>query len=100
MKSDGCDNADEYNSCSLNSDCGCLLYSFSVTKGVCGSLTQTCSDFVPCQSPNDICPQSGYICVRHRRCHSLSLCYPLTMTQEDICPPKKGFHLTSNSRSF
>ncbi len=71
-----CSNAVQYGSCSSNSACGCLSYSFSDTMGICGLLTQSCSEFVACQPPNDACAQIGYVCVRHSRCSSNALCYP------------------------
>ncbi len=85
-----CNNASQYSACSTNSNCGCLLYSFSDTTGVCGLLTQSCSSFVPCQSPNDACLQSGYVCVRHPQCSSSALCYPSTMFDQSSCPPIPG----------
>ncbi len=82
-----CSNAIQYSACSSNSDCGCLSYSFSDDIGVCGLLTQSCSNFVPCQSPFDDCAQSGYVCVRHPQCNSSPVCYPPSMFDLSACPP-------------
>ncbi len=85
-----CSNATQYSACSSNSNCGCLSYSFSNTMGVCGLITQSCSSFVTCQSPNDACAQSGYVCVRHPQCYSSPICYPSTMFDQSTCPPIPG----------
>lgn len=90
VNSQACNNAAQYSSCSSNSGCGCLSYSFSDTMGVCGLLSQSCSEFVACQSPNDACAQTGHVCVRHPQCSSSPLCFPSSMFHDDVCPPVIG----------
>jgi hypothetical protein len=82
-----CSNAAQYSACSSNSACGCLSYSFSDTAGVCGLITQSCSLYTPCQSQNDACLQTGYVCVRHPQCSSNPICYPPTSFDQNACPP-------------
>jgi hypothetical protein len=93
VNSQVCNNAVQYSTCSSNSGCGCLLYSFSDTMGICGLTTQSCSLFVPCQ--NDACTQTGYICVRHPQCNSNPICYPPTSFDQNSCPQVIGIFITS-----
>lgn len=58
--------------------------------GVCGLLTPSCSSFSLCQSSNDACTQSDHVCVRHPRCNSQPLCYPLSLIDENTCPTGFG----------
>jgi hypothetical protein len=81
-----CQGASQYGTCSSNSECGCLSYSFSDYFGVCGIVTSSCSQFTPCQSSFDTC-QPQHVCVRHPRCDSRPLCYPMSMIEENRCPP-------------
>ncbi len=92
MNSQTCNNATQYSACSLNSQCGCLSFSFSDSWGVCGLLNQSCSQFVSCQSPNDACVQPQHICVRHPRCSSTPVCYPLSSIDQSACPIRTGNH--------
>jgi hypothetical protein len=75
----------QYSACSTNSQCGCLPFSFSDSFSICGLVSSSCSQFSPCQTPNDACPQQ-HICVRHTRCDSRPLCYPMSMTYQSVCP--------------
>jgi hypothetical protein len=72
--------------------------------GVCGVVTGSCSSFVSCQSPSDVCTQSGYVCVLHTQCSSSPLCYPPTMFDQSACPPIPVSNytgaLTINSRNY
>lgn len=95
-----CANAATYTGCSANSNCGCLPYSFSDTMGVCGDVSVSCSQFVACQSPNDACAQSGYICVRHPSCSSLPICYPVSLIDDSVCPSIKGICVFFPLHSF
>ncbi len=100
VNSQTCSNAVQYSACSSNSECGCLSYSFSDAVGVCGLVTQSCSLFVPCQSPNDACTQTGYICVRHPRCSSSPICYPSTSFDQNACPSVIGICHIHISNTF
>ena len=50
--------------------------------GVCGDVRSSCSQMAPCQSPDDTCAQTKYICIRHTQCDSRPLCYPLSMADD------------------
>lgn len=93
VNSQACNSTVEYSPCSSNNNCGCLPYSTSEGEGVCALLTQSCSSLVSCQSSYDTCAQSEYICVRHSRCSSSPLCYPLSMVDQDICPETIGKYI-------
>ncbi len=94
-----CRGMSQYSSCSSNGECGCLQYSFNNNYGICGILTSSCSQFVPCQTPFDACSQ-GHVCVRHPRCDSRSLCYPMSLGQQNRCPPVIGKITKKNMRFF
>jgi len=85
-----CNNATQYSACSLNSGCGCLSLSFSNSWGICGLLNQSCAQFTACQLPNYACAQFEHICVRHPRCSSTPVCYPLSLIDQNVCPIKTG----------
>ncbi|CAF1259275.1 unnamed protein product [Adineta steineri] len=58
----------------------------AINAGICGFKHLTCSQFVPCTSPNNVCYEPGYICVHHPLCHTHPICYPLSMAGEPFCP--------------
>ncbi len=89
VNSQTCNGAIQYSACSLNSGCGCLSLSFSDSFGICGALNGSCSQFTPCQ--NDACAQVQHICVRHPRCSSIPVCYPLSSIDQSVCPIKTGW---------
>ncbi|CAF3233722.1 unnamed protein product, partial [Rotaria sp. Silwood2] len=72
--------------CSSNSACGCLHLSFADDVGICALLGVSCSRLSRCQSPHDTYEQVDHICVRHTQCYSRPLCYPLSMTNQRLCP--------------
>lgn len=80
----------QFNTCSSNSACGCLPLSNSNTLGICGLRNASCSEFAPCQSPNDSCAQPEHVCIRPPRCGSPLICYPLWMADQTLCPPSQG----------
>jgi hypothetical protein len=75
-----------YESCSLNIGCGCLPLSNNAKGGLCAFLHVTCSELVSCALNNEICYQPGYVCVKHSRCQSRPLCYPMSMATQFVCP--------------
>ncbi|CAF0762438.1 unnamed protein product [Adineta steineri] len=88
VKSQICKNAAQYDRCSTNSACGCFSrVGTNGDSGVCGFLWPTCSSLVPCNTSDNSCAQSNTVCVQHPRCHDLPLCYPVTMSKQNICPP-------------
>jgi hypothetical protein len=76
----------QYDSCSINSGCGCLHMSSTEGVGICGFLSLPCSKLLPCNSLNDECDQPESICVRHPRCNANPVCYPASMMDKRICP--------------
>ncbi|CAF3164620.1 unnamed protein product [Rotaria sp. Silwood2] len=77
-----------YGQCSTNIDCGCLPLTISDDSGLCGFLRIKCSRLEPCEMPDDYCKNLGHVCVHYPRCHHVSVCYPLSMIDQRICPPK------------
>ncbi|CAF3656677.1 unnamed protein product [Rotaria sp. Silwood1] len=87
INSQTCHGKSQYDLCSSNNGCGCLQLSLSDDIGICAILDLTCSRLKPCQSPDDTCETTDHICVRHPRCNSSPLCYPLSMIDQRLCPP-------------
>jgi hypothetical protein len=85
VKSQTCQGTYQYAQCSSNSACGCLSLPFADNIGICALLGVSCSRLSPCQS-DDSCEKTDHICVRHPQCDSRPLCYPLTMTDQRLCP--------------
>ncbi|CAF1039539.1 unnamed protein product [Rotaria sordida] len=86
-----CHGKSQYDLCSSNNECGCLQLSLSNNVGICAILDLSCSRLQPCQSPGDTCETTDHVCVRHPRCNSSSLCYPLSMIDQRLCPPFSTF---------
>ncbi|CAF3434695.1 unnamed protein product [Rotaria sp. Silwood1] len=57
-------------------------------SGICGFLWLTCSQLVSCGPFNNFCFQPDHICIRHSRCFNHPICYPSSMADQRICPPK------------
>ncbi|CAF3889758.1 unnamed protein product [Rotaria sp. Silwood1] len=55
--------------------------------GICGFLYEPCSELVSCQSSNNACYEPDHICVHHPRCHLQPVCYPVSMIDQQTCPP-------------
>jgi hypothetical protein len=66
--------------------------------GICGFLWLICSQLVSCAPPNNVCYQPGHVCVRHPRCFSHPVCYPLSMAGQ-ICPPTSSKSYLSRSNT-
>ncbi|CAF0863664.1 unnamed protein product [Adineta steineri] len=98
VKSETCNGIAQYDQCSANNGCGCFHMSNTMNDtGICGFLWVTCSRLQTCDSSNNTCQQPDTICVRHPQCHDYPICYPVTMTDERICPPIiKNWNNTSN----
>ncbi|CAF0934983.1 unnamed protein product [Adineta steineri] len=62
----------------------------NIDTGVCGFLWPTCSRLVRCNSSDNSCLQLDTICVHHPQCEDFPLCYPVTMTNQNMCPPMKN----------
>ncbi|CAF3963131.1 unnamed protein product [Rotaria sordida] len=86
-----CHGKSQYDLCSSNNECGCLQLSLSNNVGICAILDLSCSRLQPCQAPGDTCETTDHVCVRHPRCNSSPLCYPLSMIDQRLCPPFSTF---------
>ncbi|CAF1511339.1 unnamed protein product [Rotaria sp. Silwood1] len=87
VNSQTCDGMSQYDQCSTNSACGCLYRADFDDIAICGFLGVTCSELVSCESLNNACDEPNHICIRHPRCHNLPVCYPLSMIDQQMCPP-------------
>ncbi|CAF2828772.1 unnamed protein product [Rotaria sp. Silwood2] len=54
--------------------------------GLCDFQFMNCFKIVPCESSNYDCKEPNYACVYHLRCYNLPVFYPISMTDEEICP--------------
>ena len=86
INSETCNSTIPYNQCSKNGACGCFPMVGAENVGVCGFLWKFCSHLQPC-GPSQECSNSDHICIHHSRCNNHPICYPLTMINENICPP-------------
>ncbi|CAF1271496.1 unnamed protein product [Rotaria sordida] len=87
VKSQICQRMSQYDQCSSNSACACFHMEGAHNVGICGFQFVTCSELVACNRTNNHCHGSNHICVHHPRCHNLPVCYPVSMTGQEICPP-------------
>ncbi len=96
VNSQTCYGKSQYDQCSTNGACGCFHMSGADDTGICGFLWVTCSQLALCGSSNNTCDDPDHICVRHPRCHSLPVCYPVSMIDQRICPPIKSKRTNSD----
>ncbi|CAF1033202.1 unnamed protein product [Adineta steineri] len=90
-KSQICKNTTQYGECSTNSACGYFhVIGAHNDTGICGFRWLACSHLVLCNSSDYSCSQPNTTCVQHPQCNDLPVCYPLTMTDQSICPPMKN----------
>ncbi|CAF1172674.1 unnamed protein product [Adineta steineri] len=90
-KSQICKNTPQYGECSTNSACGFFhIIGANNNTGICGFRWPTCSRLVLCNSSDYSCSQPNTTCVQHPQCNNLPVCYPVTMTDQRICPPMKN----------
>ncbi|CAF0764137.1 unnamed protein product [Adineta steineri] len=86
-----CEKTPQYGECSTNSACGCFhMIGANDDVGVCGFLWPTCSRMLRCNSSDNSCLQPSTICVHHPQCDDFPLCYPVTMIDQNMCPPMKN----------
>ncbi|CAF4210638.1 unnamed protein product, partial [Adineta steineri] len=80
----------QYGECSTNSACGYFhITGANNDIGICGFRWLACSRLVLCNSSDNSCSQHNTTCVQHPQCNDLPVCYPVTMTDQSICPPMK-----------
>ncbi|CAF4145454.1 unnamed protein product [Adineta steineri] len=80
----------QYGECSTNSACGYFhITDANNDTGICGFRWLACSRLVLCNSSDYLCSQPNTTCVQHPQCNDLPVCYPVTMTDQSICPPMK-----------
>lgn len=85
-----CSGKSQYDQCSANSICGCFHTASNSNNSICGFLWVTCSELNSCGHPNNMCYEPNHICVHHPRCFQHPICYPLSETIQEICPPIIG----------
>ncbi|CAF1406562.1 unnamed protein product, partial [Adineta steineri] len=91
IKSQICTKTPQYGECSTNSACGCFhIAGANDNTGICGFRFLTCSRLALCNSSDNSCLPSNTTCVQHPECNDLPVCYPVTMTDQSICPPMKN----------
>ncbi|CAF3490230.1 unnamed protein product [Rotaria socialis] len=81
-----CQNTSDYQSCSSNIACGCFPLVSNDGQGICAHLHLKCSTLSVCAANNQTCFAPGHVCVKHSRCQSRPLCYPVHMASQHICP--------------
>ncbi len=79
-----CDPLTNNGECSNNFDCRCSTI-VPTGERICTPQIQ-CSSVLPCNS-DDVCNRTDSICVMDHRCIGQRLCYPVSLTSPDICPP-------------
>ncbi|CAF0928731.1 unnamed protein product [Adineta steineri] len=86
-----CKKTPQYGECSTNSACGCFhVIGANNDTGICGFRWLACSHLLLCNSSDNPCSQPNTTCVQHPQCNHLPVCYPVTMTDQSICPPMKN----------
>ncbi|CAF1336773.1 unnamed protein product [Adineta steineri] len=86
-----CGKTPQYGECSTNSACGYFhMVGANNDTGICGFRWLACSRLLLCNSSDNSCSQSNTNCVQHPQCSNLPVCYPVTMTDQSICPPTKN----------
>ncbi|CAF2146067.1 unnamed protein product [Rotaria magnacalcarata] len=81
-----CDNSLPYQACSLNAGCGCLPLSHNNQSSICAFLSISCSELSSCARDNKTCYKPDYTCVKHSRCQTGPVCYPMQMATKSLCP--------------
>jgi hypothetical protein len=72
--------------CSSNVNCGFLPYAGGGQSGACGLIaSSSCAQMAECTS-HFTCSQPNTMCVKHPGCNLWSVCYPLDMAGENVCP--------------
>jgi hypothetical protein len=96
VKSQICHGTSQNDRCSTNPACGCLHMTSAADTGICSFLNGSCSELISCKFGNNDCYEPGHICVRHPQCFSDPVCYPVSMIDQQICPPITSKRTTSN----
>ncbi len=79
-----CDPSTNNGECSDNFNCRCSTI-VPTGERIC-ALQIKCSSGIPCNS-NNSCNKTDSICVANNQCSGQRLCYPISLTSPDICPP-------------
>ncbi|CAF1241260.1 unnamed protein product [Rotaria sordida] len=79
-----CDPLKNNGECSDNFNCRCSTV-VPTGERIC-TLQVECSLATPCNSA-DKCDTTDSICVIDNRCNGQHLCYPVSLTSPDMCPP-------------
>ncbi|CAF1198399.1 unnamed protein product [Adineta ricciae] len=81
-----CDNTIPYRRCSSNSVCKYYPMAGANDVSVCTFILKQCSQLIPCGSSQE-CSHPDSFCIHHNGCGNSPVCYPLSMINENICPP-------------
>ena len=90
-----CDPWKNKGECSDNFKCRCSTI-VPTGERIC-ALQIKCSSALPCDS-NHRCNKTDSICVLNRHCSHRRLCYPISLTSPDICPPLATADLINTER--
>ncbi|CAF2961529.1 unnamed protein product [Rotaria sp. Silwood2] len=96
VQSQICHGTPEYDQCSSNSACACFHMAGANNTGICGFQWVTCSEFRACERTTNRCHESDHICIHHPRCHNHPVCYPVSMIDQQICPPTTSKRTSSD----
>ena len=77
----------QYDQCSKNTACGCFHIASVNDTGICGFRWVTCTELIQCQSSSNTCSDPDHICVYHPQCYDHPVCYPISMIDQELCPP-------------
>ncbi|CAF4619968.1 unnamed protein product [Rotaria socialis] len=91
-----CDWESENSSCSQNRACACFNTANTTVPSICGFKWAICSQLVECNGSYNSCNQSEYECIHQPPCRNKSICYPISMSQQRICPCMNSNRAYSN----
>ena len=60
----------------------------TVTDGICAYTSVSCNIFTQCDS--DLSCRPDYICVNNTRCGEQSVCIPIALIKQELCPSNMG----------
>lgn len=86
------DNSGLYPSCSSNPDCECIALFNNESTRICIYSLISCSILTQC-SGHEPC-RSGTVCVNNSRCGKKSVCMPMALATQEVCPQKPGKYLS------
>ncbi|CAF4171039.1 unnamed protein product [Rotaria socialis] len=101
LQSQRCDGMAKYAACSSHSACACFPMVSSSNASICiDQFWVSCSELVPCESPNNTCNEPEHLCVYHTRCHAFPICYPVPSFNPEYCQPIRKSTCTNYLRTL